>query len=109
MKEFARKLRKNQSRAEIVLWQRLRNRQLGFKFRRQHPIDRYIVDFVCIEKKVIIELDGEFHADQANNDLERQRFLESLGYLVIRYWTREFFEDLEPKLENLYEALAQRP
>ncbi|MDF1665550.1 MAG: DUF559 domain-containing protein, partial [Planctomycetota bacterium] len=63
---FAKKLRKEQSMVEAALWKRLRNRQLGVKFRRQQPLGPYVVDFVCFEKKLILELDGEQHEDQAD-------------------------------------------
>ena len=91
----ARELRKNSTKAESVLWQALRNRRLkGLKFRRQHPIGHYIVDFCCPEKKVIIELDGGYHLYTYEKDQKRQRELESLGYRVLRFWNEDILEDL---------------
>ncbi len=85
-KEFARELRRNMTPAEVVLWQLLRNRQLaGFKFRRQHAIDAFIVDFVCLEHKLVIEIDGAVHNDviQHGYDIQRTELLGEIGYKVI--------------------------
>lgn len=84
----ARRLRREQTRPEAVLWALVRGRRLdGFKFRRQVPIDRYVADFVCMEARVIVELDGGAHDDEETQirDLERTAILESCGYLVIRF------------------------
>jgi adenine-specific DNA-methyltransferase len=82
----ARRLRRNQSDAEGVLWRHLRNRGLGGrKFRRQHPIGPYVVDFVCIEDRLIVEVDGGQHADPACGDAARTRWLEAQGYRVVRF------------------------
>ena len=70
--ERAQEMRKNPTKAEALLWEALRNRNLNSKFRRQHPISRYIVDFVCLEKELIVEVDGEIHQYQLNEDAERQ-------------------------------------
>ena len=73
--------------AERALWRILRSRQLeGFKFRRQHSIGRYVVDFVCLERKVVIEVDGGHHAERFEADSERTKYLESEGFRVIRLW-----------------------
>ena len=83
----ARELREAQTDAETELWWRLRNRQLGgFKFRRQHPIGRYVVDFVCVECRLIVELDGGQHVERAHYDDARTRWLMARGYSVARYW-----------------------
>ncbi len=79
---------------EIILWSRLKNRQFHhLKFRRQHIVGNYIVDFICIEKKLIIEIDGWQHSKedliQHNYDKERTNFFESLGYIVLRFWNGE--------------------
>jgi len=72
--------------AEQKLWQNLRNRQLGgFKFRRQHPIGPYIVDFVCLEKRIIVEADGGQHASDKNADISRDDYLKKKGYRVLRF------------------------
>ena len=82
-KQLARTLRKNQTDAENWLWRNLRNRELGgWKFRRQYWIGNYVVDFVCIEKKLIIELDGGQHALQVEQDDQRSVFLKEKGYQV---------------------------
>src|SRR5262245_15077828 len=90
LQQRARQLRKNMTEAEKKLWIRLRRRQLGgLRFRRQVLFDKYIVDFVCFEPKVIIELDGSQHATQVAYDDERTKFLQSLGYSVLRFWNNE--------------------
>jgi len=92
--------------AEKRLWVRIRDRQLeGFKFRRQHPVGRYVADFACIEAKLIVELDGGQHADNPK-DLERTVWLESQGWCVIRFWNNEVFENLDGVLEHLSISLS---
>jgi very-short-patch-repair endonuclease len=90
MKNLARTLRKDSTDAERWLWQRLRNRELlGWKFRRQHPIGCYIVDFACIERKLIIELDGSQHAESQTADSERSEYLEDKGFQILRFWNND--------------------
>ncbi|WP_019868156.1 endonuclease domain-containing protein [Methylovulum miyakonense] len=102
MKELARALRKNQTDAEKLLWYRLRNRQLeDCKFRRQQVIGSNIADFLCLEPKLIIELDGGQHATQQDQDEQRTRFLESLGYRVLRFWNHDVIRDIESVLEAI--------
>jgi very-short-patch-repair endonuclease len=99
-------LRKNQTDAETLLWRRLRNRQLeGFKFRRQHSFDPYIVDFVCIEKRLIVELDGGQHALAVEADEHRTKFLEQKGFRVVRFWNNEVLGNTEAVLERIFELL----
>ncbi|MBI5353698.1 MAG: DUF559 domain-containing protein [Chloroflexi bacterium] len=83
----AREMRHPQTPAEAALWGAIRNRNLGFKFRRQHPIDRFIIDFYCAQAKLCIEIDGESHleASQMEYDAARTEYLEYLGYKVIRF------------------------
>jgi leucyl-tRNA synthetase len=83
----AREMRHPQTPAEAALWRALRNRQLRFKFRRQHPIDRFIIDFYCAEAKLLIEVDGASHLEpeQIEYDKLRTEYLEELGYKVIRF------------------------
>jgi very-short-patch-repair endonuclease len=85
--ERAREMRHPQTPAEATLWRVLRNRNLEYKFRRQHPIDRFIIDFYCAKAKLCIEIDGASHLEpeQAEYDLVRSEFLEELGYQVIRF------------------------
>lgn len=104
---LARKLRREMTEAERLLWYHLRNRRLaGFKFRRQVPIGPYIVDFLCPEKRVIVEIDGGQHnfPDERARDLERTRFLESRGYKVLRFWNNEVLWNLGGVLSVILEA-----
>ena len=104
----ARSLRKKSTDAEYALWNLLRNRQLvGYKFRRQAPIGRYIVDFLCFERKLVVELDGGQHQEQANYDAERTRVLESRGYRVIRFWNNLVLEDTDAVLQAVLIALEE--
>ncbi len=93
-----RNLRRNQTPQEVILWSRLRNRGFrNLKFRRQYPVGRYIVDFVCLEKKLIVELDGWQHGveDGKRYDEERTNYLRSEGYEVIRFWNNEINGNLD--------------
>ncbi len=91
----ARQLRRDATDAEQLLWSVLRDRQLGGdKFRRQTPIGAYIVDFLCMQRRLVIELDGSQHQQRADSDRERTEFLESLGYRVLRFWNNDVFDDL---------------
>jgi very-short-patch-repair endonuclease len=102
LKDRARSLRRNSTDAETVLWQQLRNRRLhGFKFRRQVPIGRYIVDFLCEEPAIIIELDGGQHADQADYDETRTDWLRAKGFQVIRFWNNDVIHSFDAVLERL--------
>jgi very-short-patch-repair endonuclease len=97
---FAKRLRKDSTKAEARLWSRLRARQMqGIKFRRQQPIENYIVDFVSFEKRIVIELDGGQHAVDKNQDEKRDKSLSKNGYRVIRFWNNEVFENIEGVLE----------
>ncbi len=97
---YAKKLRRGATRAENHLWQQLKTRQMeGCKFRRQQPIDGYIVDFVCFENRLVIELDGGQHALGRAEDKKRDRFLELNGFKVLRFWNNDVFENLEGVLE----------
>ena len=99
---FARNLRHQSTDAELALWQVLRARQLaGLKFRRQAPIGAYVVDFLCIEAKLIIEIDGGQHLDQQSYDEVRTRFLVSHGFVVLRFWNDEVLCSLEAVLEHI--------
>ena len=89
----ARSLRSGMTDAEKLLWQHLRNRQLqGCKFRRQHPVGPYIVDFICLDKMLVIELDGGQHAMTIDYDKKRTRYLEANGYTVMRFWNNEILQ-----------------
>ncbi len=88
-------LRKELTPAERKLWSLIRNDQLGVNFRRQHAVGNYIPDFVCIEKKLILELDGSQHLEQQEYDQERTKYLESLGYKVIRFWNNDVMNNMD--------------
>ena len=93
---LARRLRRNQTEVEQILWRHLRNRQmLGFKFRRQYPIKSYVTDFASLEAGLVIELDGGQHADRQVYDAERTRVLEACGFHVVRFWNRDVIETLD--------------
>ena len=88
-------LRKDMTPAEKKLWADLRRSQLGVRFRRQHAVGNFIVDFCCIKKKIIIELDGSQHLDMQEYDQDRTKYLESRGYRVIRFWNNDVMNDVE--------------
>jgi len=110
---FARRNRKEPTAEERRLWVRLRDRKLdGAKFRRQGRIGPYIVDFVCSEAKLIVEIDGPVHelTERREKDLERQRWLEKEGYYVLRFTDRESRDDIDRVLNRIAAALvALRP
>ena len=106
----AKALRQNQTNAEGLLWHYLRNKQLeGHKFRRQQPIGPYIVDFACLPRKLIVELDGGQHAKQKAYDKKRDTFLKDKGYRILRFWNNEIFENCFGILESIYAALHHHP
>ena len=103
----SRRLRRDSTDAEKRLWSFLRNRNLeGWKFRRQVPIDSFIVDFCCIEARLIVELDGGQHADQKKcyDDL-RTRQLKGLGFRVLRFWNSEVLQETEGVLQEICRML----
>jgi len=107
-RQRARKLRALQTSAEFRLWQALRNRKLArWKFRRQHPIDRYIVDFVSLDGKLIVEIDGATHSTPGamKRDGARTRVLESLGFLVVRVSNTDVYDNLDGVLEMIDRTL----
>jgi very-short-patch-repair endonuclease len=100
-------LRQHATKAERKLWAVLRGRQFsGFKFRRQHPIGKYIVDFACTKYHLVIEADGGQHADNFGDD-ERTRYLEDQGWRVIRFWNADILANLEGVLESILDALGR--
>lgn len=91
-----------QTEAEARLWWRLRGgRFYGLKFRRQVPVDCYIADFVCVERKLIVEVDGSQHGDHRAEDEERTKVLEIAGFVVVRYWNNDIANDIDAVLEDL--------
>ena len=106
-KKKSRRLRKNATDVERHLWYELRNRQFAkFKFRRQYVIEPYIVDFICLSEKLIIELDGGQHYDQLEYDRLRTLFLQSKGYKVLRFWNDTVLKEKEAVLEVIFKALT---
>ena len=105
----ARRLRKRSTDAERLLWSKLRDRRMmGNKFRRQFPVGRYIVDFVCWEHSLIIELDGGHHQDQQDYDRARTEWLQSRGFMVLRYWDNDVLTELDSVLESISDVLRKR-
>ncbi len=91
--KLQRALRNNMSDAEQALWHLLRGRQIsGLKFRRQHPFGDYILDFVCLENRLVIEVDGGQHGKQAEYDQDRTQKLQAAGFRVLRFWTMRFLK-----------------
>mgnify|MGYP003972765117 FL=1 len=102
IKQNARDLRKNMTDAERTLWSRIKSRRLqGFRFRRQHPVGNYIVDFVCLELKLVIELDGGQHMDQQQYDERRDSFLKAQGFTVLRFWNNKVMKEVDGVLESI--------
>ncbi len=108
--ENARKLRKKQTTAESLLWNELRGKRLeGLKFRRQHPIARFSVDFYCHEKSLVIEIDGEYHnsLQAQSKDKERTEALESLELIVIRFKNEEVIHNMAKVLKAISDELKK--
>ena len=102
----SRQLRKQSTDAERKLWRHLRNRNFKeFKFRRQQPLGSYLVDFVCFEGRLIVELDGVQHSEQVKYASERDKWLESQGFRVLRFWNNQVLGQLEAVRETIWEAL----
>ncbi|WP_339846491.1 leucine--tRNA ligase [uncultured Dokdonia sp.] len=106
--ERAKEMRENPTPAEAALWESLKSKNLGDKFRRQHPIDAFIPDFVCLSKKLIIEVDGGIHDTQVDQDEERTAILEDLGYTVLRFRNEEVLANLEEVLETITAELNNK-
>jgi very-short-patch-repair endonuclease len=103
------KLRRSMTRAERVLWGFLRDGQLhGWQFRRQHLFGNYILDFVCIEARLVIEVDGGQHAEQSEADAMRTIFLNEAGFQVIRFWNNQVLGETEAVLDRVLLALNER-
>ena len=92
--------------AEQYLWKYLRNRQLGnFKFRRQHPFDDYILDFVCLEARLAIEVDGGQHAENVESDAERSAHLKRSGFRILRFWNNEVLNNIDGVMQTIGSTL----
>jgi adenine-specific DNA-methyltransferase len=109
-RDFARHLRKNMSDAEARMWLLSRNRRLNeFKFRRQMPIGSYVADFVCLDRRLIIELDGDHHALHREYDDQRTGWLQKQGFRVLRFDNRQVLAETEDILEFIANALLEAP
>jgi len=111
LRQHAKQLRTEQTEAELKLWYHLRaHRFEALKFRRQRPMGPYIVDFVCIDCSLVIEVDGGQHSEQAHYDQVRDQFLKSQGLRVTRFWNTQVLQELPAVLEQIrLAALAGRP
>ncbi|HZF98533.1 MAG TPA: endonuclease domain-containing protein, partial [Pseudoxanthomonas sp.] len=105
----AERMRAEPTDAERRMWTRLRNGQTGFKFRRQHRVGGYIVDFVCVEAGLVIEVDGGQHLERSAQDEERTAYLESVGLRVIRFWNDDALLKTDLVMEEVWHALQQPP
>lgn len=110
IREFARELRQPQTPTEATLWRHLRNRNLKYKFRRQHPIDFFIIDFYCADAKLLIEIDGHSHStkEQQEYDKARTEYLEALGYKVIRFTNNDVRYNINSVVTVIIEEVEQR-
>ncbi len=107
--EAARDLRKRQTIAESKLWQKLRKRQIqGFKFRRQFPIGSYFADFCCMDKKLVIEVDGGIHMNTKNEDENRSHYIRELGFRVLRFSNAEILADIDAVCDQIVVTLSHR-
>ena len=103
----ARQLRKSWTDAELRLWQSLRNRNVEqHKFRRQHPIGPYVVDLICLEQRLIIEVDGGQHADRIEQDMKRTAYLEAQGFRVLRFWDNDVLLQTDAVMQVIFDSLT---
>ena len=101
--ETQRKLRRNMTDAELRLWRRLRSRQMGgHKFRRQHPFEDYVLDFVCLEAMLVVEVDGAQHALNASADKARTKRLTDAGFRVLRFWNNDVLTNIEAVADSIW-------
>ena len=109
LKDFAKQNRKNATQAEEILWNNIRNKNLGFEFRRQHIIADFIADFVCIDKMLVVEVDGAYHSEreQREDDELRTERLNGLGFKVIRFTNEEVLFNIESVLQDIQNTLRE--
>ena len=106
----ARNLRKRLTNTERFLWSKIRARQIeGCNFRRQTPIGKYIVDFVCHEQRVIVEVDGGQHSENVEQDFIRDKWLREQGYRILRFWNNEVLTNIEGVLEVIRDNCKSHP
>jgi very-short-patch-repair endonuclease len=106
---FARTLRLQPTDAELLLWKHLRANRLGTKFRRQFPFGPYVLDFVALDAKLVIEVDGGQHALSAQQDLVRTRYIAAHGFRVLRYWNNQVLNGIEDVLTDILQSLEPHP
>ena len=109
LKEYAKQLRKNMTEAETILWEELRQLD-GYHFRRQHPINDYIADFICLSAHLIIEVDGKYHdmpQQQVDDDM-RTDALSKMGYTVVRFTNEEIITDVDRVVNEIYDILDEQ-
>ena len=107
-KQHSRTLRRGMTDAEKLLWRHLRLRQIsGYKFRRQHSLGNYILDFVCLDAALVLEVDGGQHAEFANNDAIRTQWLETKGLHVMRFWNNEVLNNIEGVTFAIWDYLSK--
>jgi very-short-patch-repair endonuclease len=107
---MAKNLRKRPTEAEKLLWKHLKANQFeGFKFRRQQPIDNYIVDFVCFVNRVVIEVDGGQHAIEKEKDIERDNYLKKHGFKILRFWNNDVLANISGVLEVIRRNCLSHP
>src|SRR5919108_1670960 len=105
-KQRSRQLRRSMTEAERQLWRHLRERQMeDYKFRRQHPLGDYVVDFICLDAGLVIEVDGGQHMERSDYDWVRTRWLEEQGFRVLRFWNHEVLHQLEEVKAVIWRAL----
>ncbi len=110
LKFKARALRKAMTDAEQRLWSRRRRKQVnGFRFRRQVPLGRYVVDFACFDARLIVEVDGGQHAEDVAQDKMRDEWLTAQGFRVLRFWNNQVLQETDAVLEEILRALTQPP
>ena len=99
-------LRNGMTDAERRLWSRLRDEQLGVKFRRQHPLGPFVLDFACLSTKLAVEIDGSQHLEQIGDDARRTQWLQAQGFLVLRFWANEVLSNTDGVVTRIGEALS---
>jgi very-short-patch-repair endonuclease len=108
LRKFAKKMRREPTDAEAMMWRLLRDRRLApFKFRRQVPFRGYILDFVCFEQRLVVEIDGSQHAE-SNADAARDNLLRCEGFAVVRYWNHDVLQQRSAILEDILQKLGEQ-
>ncbi|MGZ3237762.1 MAG: endonuclease domain-containing protein, partial [Burkholderiaceae bacterium] len=102
-------LRKSLTDAERKLWARLRDGQMGYKFRRQHPFENFILDFVCLEKMIVVEVDGSQYIERQTHDEARTRALVDAGFQVLRFWNNEVLNQMDEVVQSIWNVLNPSP